>query len=97
MKKMTELANFLPELAFIAFIIKSVIYGTGIGDALAIISFVISMGYKHYLSKTKVDDVEDINRKIDAISAKIQSLSIDRSIKRSANEQKVETGPRRLF
>lgn len=110
MQKLTQLKDNLLELSFLALLIKIILLGTGIGDALAVISLVLSISYNRWLSKNKVDQYEALVAKMDAdrelflkeiemLNGKVTGLSLDKSIKRTAiNEQEVKFGQaRRLF
>lgn len=94
-----------------ALLIKTILFGAQIGEALAIISLVVSMTYNRFLNKSKVDQYEDLISKIntdrelflkelETLSSKVTGLSLDKSFKRtSLNEQefpKIAT-TKRLF
>lgn len=99
MEKLTNALGYLPELAFFALMVRIVTVGAGIGDAIAIISIVASMGYKLYISKAKVSEKEAMDKKMEEIAAQVQSLSMDRALRRQVNEQKTQatSAPRKLF
>lgn len=100
MEKMTRILGYLPEMAFVGLTIRAMVMGTGIGDAVAILSLVLSIGYAKYLNKSKVDEKAEIDKKIEDLSTQIQSLRMERAVKRTSNEQKVENVPgssRRFF
>jgi len=89
MKKLEFIKEHMLELAFILFVLRLVGVGAGIGDALALLSVVILIGYNKYLSKTKIDQTEELNKKIEDLSSKIQSIQLANGIKRtSVNERR---------
>ncbi len=109
MQKLTVLKDNLLELSFLALLIKTILFGAGIGEALAIISLVISMTYNKFLYKYKVEQYQEIISRLDSdkehflkelelLSGKVTGLSLDKSIKRtSVNEQELPKITKRLF
>lgn len=111
MKKIMQVKDYLLELAFIALLIRVVAVGCGIGEALALISIVSSIGYNKYLAKTKITEREEIetkfNESLEQLSkdlkdtqAKVNSLSLNSGVRRAVNEQETATGlvaPKRRF
>lgn len=64
MKKLMQLKEYLLEMAFLALLVRVAAVGCGIGEALAMISVVSSMGYNKYLAKSKIEQYEELNNKI---------------------------------
>lgn len=96
MDKMTKIISYLPELALFALTVRSVALGAGIGDALAIISLVSYIGYSKYLTKAKIEDKAELDKKYDELAAQVQSLSMDKALRRQVSEPKAQV-PRKLF
>lgn len=112
MQKLNDLKDNLLELSFLALLIKTILFGAGIGEALAIISLVISMTYNKFLNKSKMDQYQEIIsrinsdkelllKEIELLNNKVTGLTLDKSIKRtSLNEQEISRNPgaiKRLF
>lgn len=107
MQKFMQLKDYLLELSFLALLIRIICVGAGIGEALAVISLVLSMAYNKWLTKSKVEQEEqltnsinsmkeDYDKKFESIFAKMNSQVMDKELRKPQNEQKA-TGPRRLF
>jgi len=100
MKNLPAIKDYLLELAFLALLIRVVAIGCGLGEALALVSVVVSMAYNKWLVKNKIEDraelearldaaLKDVNEKFDSMSNKVNSLSMNQSMKRTEpNEQK---------
>lgn len=95
MQKFINIKDNLLELSFLALLIKIILIGAGIGEALAIVSLVISMTYSKWLNKSKVEQYQElINRmnsdkelllkELENLNSKIMGLSLDKSIKRTS-------------
>jgi hypothetical protein len=99
MEKLTKLVSYLPEIAFIALTVRCLMMGTGIGESIAFISLVGSMVYRSYLNRSKIDRLDEMDKKYEALASKVQSLSMDRAMRRSVNEPQAQatTAPRRIF
>jgi hypothetical protein len=99
MQKLLQLKNYLLEASFLALLVYTLINGVEIGAALVLISLVSSMGYDKFLNKSKIDQNEALRKEIDEIKSKVNSLSIDKSLRRTTNEQenKPVTAARKLF
>ena len=113
MQKLNQLKDYLLELSFLALLIKIILVGAGIGEALAIISLVFSMAYTKWLNKTKLEqyeelmnkinsDKEEFKKEIENLNSKLTGIALDKSIKRtSLNEQEQQRSPnnpiKRLF
>lgn len=99
---MKKLSAYLLEVAFIALLVRTLVIGCGIGEALALISIVISIVYREYLAKGIIQDkvelesrlelaLKEVNEKFDDMSNKVNSLSMNQSMKRiSTNEPKAQ-------
>lgn len=112
MKKLSTIKEYLLELAFLALLVRIVAIGCGLGEALAVVSLVGSMAYNKWLAKAKLDDkaeletrleaaLKEVNEKFDDMSNKVNSLSMNQSVKRTApNEQKTPValgGPEKRY
>lgn len=99
MQKFNHLKDYLLELSFLALLIKILIFGAEISEALAVISLVFSISYNKWLNKNKIDQydelIQNINshkeqfqKEIDTLNSKLTGIALDKSIKRvSLNEQ----------
>lgn len=75
------------ELCLVALLIKTMIAGSTLADALVLISLVVSVCYaKHYLVKQKADLTEDQSKLIKDMEAKVNHLTLGQSFKRGAND-----------
>lgn len=94
MKNLSIIKDYLLELAFLALLIRVVAVGCGIGEALALVSVVSSMGYNKWLAKSKLTDREELDQKwqtafqelseeIKSAQNKISSLSVNQSVRRT--------------
>lgn len=90
---MDKLSNYGLELAFLAILIRMLLLGTGIGEAIVAISLVISITYKKfYLGHKKIEDKEQIMNEIDSIKGAISSLRIQTStIVKKSNEKETHS------
>lgn len=100
MQKLMQIKEYLLELAFVALLLRVLFLGTGIGEAIAFVSLVLSIGYKAYLEKNQANLTEVMQNKLNEMESKINSLSIDR-LRRNTNEQEIPVNkastPKRLF
>lgn len=109
MQKFMQLKNYLLELSFLALIIRSIFVGAGIGEALAIGFVVISISYREYLNKSKVDQYEELkslvedshaqtSKKFEEIFSRFNAENLNRELRNkpvvAQNEEKVK---RRIF
>lgn len=90
---MEKYTKYLLELAFICLMIRILSLGAGIGESLAAISLVGSLAYKAWLNKNQQDDLQALNKKYDDLATQVQSIQMDRALRRTANEPKVEIKP----
>lgn len=102
MQKLTQMKDYLLELSFLALLIKIVVIGAGIGEALAIISLVFSITYNKWLNKAKIEqyeeltnrmllDKEELKKEIEMLNSKLTGITLDKSIKRtSLNEPELQ-------
>lgn len=74
MKYLQQIKNHLPEIAFVALLIHSLILGCGIGEAFVLISLVISSGYKQWLEKSKVDEKVELETKLANLTDDLHNL-----------------------
>lgn len=89
---MEKYTKYLLELAFICLMVRILVLGAGIGESLAMISLVGSLAYKAWLNKSQHNELEAINKKYDDLATQVQSIQMDRALRRSVNESK-ETKP----
>lgn len=106
---MNKIVEYLLEVSFIAVLIRCLVLGAGIGDAIIGISLVISIVYKnYYLHKSKIDEKEAIykeiedhklatTKEIDDLKGAVTSMKLNTSMKRTINEEKAITPPGRRF
>jgi uncharacterized protein with von Willebrand factor type A (vWA) domain len=73
MEKLTQVKNYLLELAFIALLVRVLSVGCGIGEALALISVVSSMTYNKFLTKAKTDQYDELILKINSDNEKLEA------------------------
>jgi hypothetical protein len=97
MQKLLQIKEYLLELSFSALLIRTLFLGAGIGEALAFISLVISICYKSYLAKSEVKATSDMQKQLDEMSSKINSLSMDRLRKNNEQEARPASIAKRLF
>lgn len=104
MDKFMKLKDYLLELAFLALLIRVVAVGCSVGEAIALVSVVSSMGYNKFLAKKKVEQYDeilsqiktnhdDISKKYDDVVAKLASITMEKSIKRTVNEPQERSNP----
>lgn len=95
---MNKIVEYLLEVSFIAVLIRCLVLGAGIGDAIIGISLVISIVYKnYYLHKSKIDEKDAIYKEIDDLKGAVTSMKLNTSMKRTINEEKAITPPGRRF
>lgn len=92
MKKIIALKEHLMELALVGLLFRSILVGAGIGDSIAIVSIVLSMAYTKFLNKEKIDATEEIQKKLEDLTNKVQSISLDRGLRVTKNEQQKPAG-----
>ncbi len=99
MQKLMQIKEYLLEISFSALLLRTLILGAGVGEAIAFVSLVISISYKSYLAKEKVDVTAGMQKQLDDMASKINSLSMDRIKVRNSNEQEVKPliSGKRLF
>lgn len=98
MKKLLDLKEYLPELAFVAILARILAVGCGIGEALAVISLVSSMAYTKWLTKAKLSDkeqidaqiktlTEDFTKQIENLNTRVNSVALQNGVRRTSNDQ----------
>ncbi len=87
---MKYIEKYLLETAFICLMLRMLILGTGIGESIAAVSLVASLAYKAWLNKTQIDELAEINKKYEELATVVQSLQMDKAVRRSVSEQKVK-------
>lgn len=91
MQKIMQIKDYLLELSFLALLIKVIITGAGIGEAIAIVSLVSSMGYNKWLNKQKVEQYDELkelintytsesDKKFDNIMARINTQNMESTL-----------------
>lgn len=75
MKYLQQIKNHLPEIAFVALTVRTLTLGAGIGEALVLISLVLSAGYKLWIDKEKVTERDELNQKLSNITATLETLT----------------------
>lgn len=65
MQKFIQLKEYLLELSFLALLIRIICVGAGIGEALAVVSLVLSMAYTKWLNKAKVEQFDELKSQIE--------------------------------
>lgn len=86
MEKFTQIKEHLLEIAFFTLLIRMLIPGAGIAEALALISVVVSIAYGKYLNKDKVTQYEELKKQLEDMAAKVNSLAIEKSFRKPVNE-----------
>ena len=76
MQKLMQLKNYLHELSFSALLIKVLYLGAGYGEALILISLVISMCYKHWIKQKIENHYEVLKSEMEA-----NKLAFDKAFK----------------
>lgn len=109
MQKFTQIENYLLPLSFLALIVRYLFVGAGIGEALVLGFVVISMGYKQWLVKSKVDDYEELKsliseeqdsnkRRFDEIFSRFNAENLSRELRNKPSVVNNEEKPkRRIF
>lgn len=98
MEKLIKIKDYMLEMAFLALIVRIAILGAGIGDAIAILAVVASLAFGRYLNKAKIEKADEIDKKIEDLASQVQSLKIDKAIRRSVNEtQTSQPAAKRIF
>jgi hypothetical protein len=78
-----KMKSYLFEACLVGLLIKSMVTGSTIADALVLISLVISITYaKHYLVKPNVELSEEQATKLKEVESKVNNLMAANSIKR---------------
>lgn len=93
---MSNLKNYFLEVTLIALLVRCLISGTGIGEAIFAVSLVISITYKdHYIKKHAISEKDELVNKINEfdqkildITSAINSLKLNNAMKRGLNEEK---------
>jgi hypothetical protein len=81
----------LPEMAFLFFSIRLTILGASIGDALALISVVAYIGYKHFINEKKLNHTDEVKTKLEELEKTMAALKVDKVLQRGQpGEQKTQ-------
>ena len=91
MDKLTNIKANLLEMAFVALIVRGLVIGTGFGEAIAISAIVAYLAYGRFLNKVKVSAHDELNKKVDELAVHVQSLKMERSLRRQVNEPQAQT------
>jgi len=74
---------YLFELCLIGLLVKTMLAGSTIADALVLISLVVSVCYtKYYLGKKKADLTDEQNKQLEDLSQKMKNVLAGQSLKR---------------
>lgn len=106
MQKFIQLKEYLLELSFLALLIRIIVVGAGIGEALALISLVLSMGYTKWLTKSKIEQYEELKslvssesekneKKFEQIFAKFNSQNMEKQLRKGASSEELQSGLRK--
>lgn len=66
MQKFIQFKEYLLELSFLALLIRIVCVGAEMGTALAVVSVVISMAYNKWLTKSKVEQYDELKSLVES-------------------------------
>ena len=107
MQKFMQIKEYLLELSFLALLIKILIVGAGIGEALVAISLASSIAYKMWLAKSKIEQFQELTDSIgtkanqtevaelkllmETLDSRLQSVTFDKSIKRTTVNEQENT------
>lgn len=96
---MEKIKDLLPEIAFVAVLIRISILGAGIGEALSLFALVALISFRAYLSKTHEDKYSQLELKIEQLAVQIQTVNLNNSVRRQESEKVPSfTGPaKRMF
>lgn len=89
MKTFLFIKEHMIDFAFMLLALRVFFEGASIGEAISLLSVVILIVYNKYLNRQTIDNTEELKKKIEDISTKVQSLQIANGMKRTvANEQR---------
>jgi len=75
--------SYLFELCLVGLLVKTMIAGSTIADALVLISLVVSIAYtKYYLGKKKADLTDEQNKQLEDLAQKMKNVLAGQSLKR---------------
>lgn len=112
MQKFMQIKEYLLELSFLALLIRTVILGAGIGEALVIIFLVISMAYAKWLVKNDLSEREEMRlelkaqreefeKKFSELFARLNNQNIDKQLRRGVTSdvqvENIGSSTKRLF
>lgn len=72
--------------------IRSLLYGSNIGDALVIISLCSLVGFIKFQEKKEVTELDELKQDVKILKDAIQGLKIERAIRRPQNESNQNQG-----
>lgn len=83
-----NLKDYLLELSFLILLVRFLIMGTSISDAIVLITLVISIVYtKNYLRKEQQVVDETVSKEINEMKKKIDSLSMGLGLRRNDSKK----------
>jgi len=99
LKYLTAVRTFLPEIVFAGFCLRIIVFGAGIGDAIALVSMVAIYGFHSYLSSKRVDQYEDLSKEIENIKNSMIGLKLNQglSTKRVGTPNNEQAQTKRFF
>jgi len=82
----------IAALSLIAIITRSIIQGSSIGDAVAVLAVCSLYGYTLYLKRHEVSNTESLEKQVADLHNAVQSLQMKHTMKRqeTANGQKTK-------
>lgn len=99
MQKLMQIKDYLLEIAFLFLLGRIIMVGASMGEAIAVVSLVLSMAYNKWLNKTADTRYESLYKDIEDMKSKINSLSLDKGLQKRTivHEEKSEQSFKRYF
>lgn len=96
---MNKLVEYLLEVSFIALMVRCLICGANLGEAIIGISLVIAICYKHYyIIRNQINDKAILIDQLEQLKSAIISIKMGQNLTRKPYETiKEETTPIRRF
>jgi hypothetical protein len=89
MKMLAQMNEYLLELPFLAVLIRTLVLGMGIGEAVVLVALIAGMAYKSFTNRRVIEENESFAKELEDLKSKINGLSAVNGLRRT-NEQATE-------
>lgn len=79
-------------LLLLALVVRSLLLGADIGDAIVIIALSALVGFHSFQQKRETDELDELKQDVKLLKDSVQGLKIERAVRRNPNESNQTQG-----